>query len=130
MDLRILEQRPNPLLHRVEYQFSVTHPEAATPTRDEIRSELAKAAKVPKDRVIIERVRAKFGTAESIGEGSAYETKEAIEVVVPDHIQIRHGLKEKKVKGAAAPAAAEPTPAAPAPKEAAAPEAAEKKESG
>jgi ribosomal protein S24E len=130
MDLRIIEQRPNPLLHRVEYQFSVTHPEAATPTRDEIRSELAKAAKVPKDRVIIERVRAKFGTAESIGQGSAYETKEAIEVVVPDHIQIRHGLKEKKVKGAAAPAAAEPAPAAPAPKEAAAPEAAEKKEPG
>jgi ribosomal protein S24E len=130
MDLRILEQRPNPLLHRVEYQFSVTHPEAATPTRDEIRTELAKAAKVPKDRVIIGRVRAKFGTAESIGEGSAYETKEAIEVVVPDHIQIRHGLKEKKVKGAAAPAAAEPAPAAPAPKEAAAPEAAEKKEPG
>ena len=115
MDLKILAERPNPLLQRVEYHFAVAHPSSATPKRDEIRAELAKAAKVPKDRLVIERMHARFGTATTMGWAASYQSAEVLQRVVPDHIQIRNGLKEKAAKGAAAPAA-EPAPPAPAAK--------------
>ena len=116
MDLKIVSERPNPLLKRKEYHFEVGHATAATPTRDSVRAELAKALSVPKDRIIIERMHAKYGVAKSIGEAAAYQTKEAAEAVVREHILVRNGLKEKKVKAAPGAAAAEtPAPPTPAP---------------
>ncbi|MGI0132225.1 MAG: 30S ribosomal protein S24e [Thermoplasmata archaeon] len=113
MELKILEERANPLLKRTEYRFEVDHAAAATPNRDAVRSELAKAVKTPKDRVIVERMNARFGTSRSIGFGAAYQSADAVKAVVREHILVRNGLKEKAVKGAAgapAPEAA-PTPA-------------------
>jgi small subunit ribosomal protein S24e len=110
LDLKILEERPNPLLKRVEYRFEVGHAEAATPTRDDVRSELAKAAKVPKERLVIERMRALYGIARTRGEAVAYETVEARDVAEREHILVRNGLKEKP---AAAPAPTGGAPAAP-----------------
>ncbi|HZY92045.1 MAG TPA: 30S ribosomal protein S24e [Thermoplasmata archaeon] len=114
MEIKILEERPNPLLKRIEYTFEVSHATGPTPTRDAVRGELAKMAKVPKDRLIIERMRAKFGTATTVGLAAGYQDAEFLKKVVREHILVRNGLKEKAVKGPAAPAA-EPAPAAPAP---------------
>ncbi len=119
MELKILEERPNPLLKRTEYRFEVTHGTQATPKRDDVRAELAKLVKAPKERVVIERMHARYGTAVSIGEAHAYQTKEAALATARAHVLIRNGLKEKPQKGT--PPAAEPTPtpapAAAAPKE-------------
>jgi ribosomal protein S24E len=109
LDLKILEERPNPLLQRVEYRFEVDHAEAATPTRDAVRGELAKAAKVPKERLVVEWMRALYGTAKSRGEAIAYESVEARDAAEREHILVRNGLKEK-----AATAGAPAAPAAPA----------------
>jgi small subunit ribosomal protein S24e len=116
LELKVLEERKNPLLRRTEYRFEVSHPNGATPTRDTVRQALANAAHVPKERVVIERIQARFGTARSTGAGAAYETKEALEVTVREHIQVRNGLKEKKAAkapGAAAESVAPEAPAAP-----------------
>ena len=113
MELKILEERPNPLLKRTEYRFEVDHATAATPKREEIRVELAKAAKVPKDRVVVEAVHARFGTAKSEGVGAAYQSAEALKQIVPDHLLIRNGYLEKKAKAAPGAAAAEAPAAAP-----------------
>ncbi|HYK93504.1 MAG TPA: 30S ribosomal protein S24e [Thermoplasmata archaeon] len=123
MDVRIVEERANPLLQRKEYRFEVSHPTGATPTRDAVRGELAKLTKIPKDRIIIERMQAKFGTATSVGEAAGYQDAEFLKKVVREHILVRNGLKEKAAKGPAP--AAEPE-AAPAPAPAPAP--AKKKE--
>ena len=120
MDLKIVEERPNPLLKRTEYRFEVGHAESSTPNRDSVRTELAKALKVPKDRVIIERMHAKFGVAKSVGEAATYQSKEAVDAVVREHILVRNGLREKKVKGAAGAAPAETPAPAPAPEKPAA----------
>ena len=53
MEIRILEDRANPLLKRHEYRFEVAHATAATPNRDTVRQELSKLVKAPKDRVIV-----------------------------------------------------------------------------
>ncbi len=115
MELKILEERPNPLLKRTEYRFEVAHGTQATPKREEVRAELAKAIKAPKDRVVIERMHARYGTAVSLGEAHAYQTKEAALATARAHILIRNGLKEKPQKGpaGAAEAAAAPAPAPP-----------------
>ncbi|HXQ94805.1 MAG TPA: 30S ribosomal protein S24e [Thermoplasmata archaeon] len=127
MDLKIIEERPNPLLKRTEYRFEIGHDTASTPNRDSVRTELAKALKVPKDRVIIERMHAKYGVAKSVGEAATYQTKEAVDAVVREHILIRNGLREKKVKAVPGAAPAEtPAPAPAAAPSAPAPSAPEK----
>jgi len=113
LDVKILEERPNPLLHRKEYTFEVDHAGTATPPRADVRKELAKLVKVPADRLIIERMNARFGTAKTRGEAMAYATKEAVDVTVREHILIRNGLKEKAVPAAPAAGGEAPAPAAP-----------------
>lgn len=77
--------------------------------------------KAPKDRVIIERMRARYGTATTRGEAMVYESVDAAKAIVREHILVRNGLKEKAVKGPAAPEAPKEAPAAPAPAAAEAP---------
>ena len=121
MEIRILEDRANPLMKRHELRFEVAHATAATPSRDAVRGELSKLVNAPKDRVIIERMNARYGTAVTRGDAVVYESAAAAKAIVRGHILIRNGLKEKPAK-AAPPAAAEPAPpAAPAAAKPAAP---------
>jgi small subunit ribosomal protein S24e len=116
MEIKILEERSNPLLQRNELRFEVSHATAATPTRDTVRTELAKAVHAAKDRVIIERMRPRFGTAVTRGEANVYETADAAKAITREHILVRNGLKEKAVKGATPAAPTEPAPPAAPPK--------------
>jgi len=113
VEIRILEDRNNPLMKRHEVRFEVAHATAATPSRDAVRGELSKLVKAPKDRVIIERMNARYGTAVTRGDAMVYESADAVKATVRDHILVRNGLKEKPTKGPA-PAAAETAPPAPA----------------
>jgi ribosomal protein S24E len=124
LDVKILDERPNPLLHRKEYTFEVDHAGTATPPRADVRKELAKLVKVPADRLVIERMNARFGTAKTRGEAVAYATKEALDITVREHILIRNGLREKAAPAAPAPAA-EVTPPSPPKEEPKAPSKAE-----
>ncbi len=113
MEIKIVEERTNPLLKRRELRFEVAHATAATPTRDTVRTELAKEVHAAKDRVIIERLRPRFGTAVTRGEANVYESADAAKSITREHILVRNGLKEKAAKGPAAAAeAAAPAPAA------------------
>jgi small subunit ribosomal protein S24e len=123
MEIKIIEERTNPLLKRHEFRFEVAHATAATPNRDSVRTELAKAVNAPKDRVIIERMIPRFGTAVTRGEANVYDSADAAKAISRDHILVRNGLKEKEAKGPApaapetpktdAPAAADAEPPAP-----------------
>ncbi len=123
MEIKIIEQHANPLLKRTEYRFEIDHATAATPTRDAVRSELAKALRAPKERVVIEQMHAKFGIARSLGEAMVYDSTEAAKATARTHILVRNGLVEKALKtpAGATPTASEPTPAEPAAAPAAAP---------
>jgi small subunit ribosomal protein S24e len=114
LEIKIIDEHANPLLKRKEYHFEVAHATAATPTRDQVRAELAKLVSAPKDRVIVERMHARFGTAVTRGEARVYDSADAAKSISREHILVRNGLKEKAVKGPAAPATEAPA-AAPAP---------------
>ncbi|HTT16341.1 MAG TPA: 30S ribosomal protein S24e [Thermoplasmata archaeon] len=125
MEIKIIEERTNPLLKRHEVRFEVAHATAATPTRESVRTELAKAVHASKDRVVIERMRARFGTAVTRGEANVYENVEAAKSISREHILVRNGLKEKAAKGATPAPAETPAPGAtpePAKEKASAPE--------
>jgi ribosomal protein S24E len=124
MELKILKEQPNALLQRVEYQFEITHAAASTPSLDEVRGELSKQLKVPKDRLVVERMHARFGAPRTHGEALAYKNAEAVKRISREHILIRNKLKEKAAPAAPGSAAPAEGPAAPAPE--AAPPAAEK----
>ncbi|MDE1821143.1 MAG: 30S ribosomal protein S24e [Euryarchaeota archaeon] len=111
MDIKVISEKQNPLLGRKEYLFEVGHEGGPTPKRDDVRKSLAEVLKVPKDRLILEWMRARFGVQRSRGSAHAYDTKELVNKVVRQHILIRNGLKEKPQKGPGGAAAAE-TPAA------------------
>jgi len=115
VEIRILEQRSNPLLKRHEYVFEAAHAAAATPSRDAVRGELSKLVAVPKERVVIERMRARYGTATTRGDAFVYESVDAAKAIARAHILVRNGLKEKAAPAAAAPAPAEAPKAEPAP---------------
>jgi len=74
VEIKILEERANPLMKRHELRFEIAHATAATPTRDAVRGELSKLVKAPKDRVIIERMHARYGTAVTRGDAAVYES--------------------------------------------------------
>ena len=114
MEITILEDRPNPLMKRREYRFEVAHATSATPSRDAVRGELSKLVKAPKDRVVIERMAARYGTATSRGDALVYETTDAVMSITREHILVRNGLKEKAAKEGAAPGTAPAKPEAPA----------------
>ncbi len=118
MEIRVLDQKTNPLLKRQEIRFEVTHATAATPQRDAVRGELAKLLKAPKDRVVVERMHARFGTAVTLGSANIYDSADAAKAISREHILVRNGLKEKEAAKApaaeAAPAEAKPAEAKPA----------------
>jgi small subunit ribosomal protein S24e len=122
VEVRILEDKANPLMRRHELRFEVAHATAATPSRDAVRGELSKLVQAPKDRVIIERMHARYGTAVTRGDAMVYDSAEAVKAIVRGHILVRNGLKEKPTKGAAPAAAPAPAPAAPAAAEPSPPE--------
>ncbi len=113
MEIKIVEQRPNPLLKRTEYRFEIGHSDQSTPSRDSIRAELAKDLNVPKDRVIVERMRSKFGTPKTVGEAMVYASTNDAKAIEREHVLIRNRLIEKAV--VAETPAAETPPAAAAP---------------
>lgn len=125
MEIKIVEQRPNPLLKRTEYRFEVGHTAQSTPNREAIRVELAKDLNVPKDRVIVERMRSKFGTPKTVGEALVYASTDDAKAIEREHVLVRNKLIEKQTPEPAPAAAAAPAPekaeAAPAEKSSEAP---------
>ncbi len=95
MEIRIVEEHANPLMKRHEYRFEVAHATAATPSRDAVRGELSKMVKAPKERVVIERMHARYGTAVTRGEALVYDSVDSAKAISRDHILVRNGLKEK-----------------------------------
>jgi small subunit ribosomal protein S24e len=96
MELRIVEKRDNPLLHRVEVRFVVSHPRAKTPTRDEVRSLLATNLNAEKNRVILEYMHTPFGSNETSGYAKIYDSVDHAMKIEPEYILIRNKLVEKK----------------------------------
>jgi small subunit ribosomal protein S24e len=92
MEIKVLEEKNNPLLQRREIKFSVSHNQG-TPSRTEIKNKIAAYLNSKSELVIIERMRSQFGKRETRGYAKIYETVERMKSVEAEHIVLRNEKK-------------------------------------
>lgn len=114
MEIQIVAKRENPLLKRVEVRFRAVHKSEATPTRDALRSHLAKELQAKDAIVVLDHHRSTSGRYETVGYAKLYRSKEQALAVERHHVLVRNQLVAPEVK-AAEPAKAEAAPKAPRP---------------
>jgi len=96
MKIKITSQEHNPLLKREEIAFEVEHEEMrGTPSRLEVRKELASKLKKDPELVYVRRIATRTGTMTAVGEATAYNSKEQAGFVESEHIIIRNTPQEK-----------------------------------
>ncbi|HMK45221.1 MAG TPA: 30S ribosomal protein S24e [Methanocella sp.] len=97
MEIKVLEERNNPLLQRREVKFSVSH-NLGTPSRQEIKDKIAAYLNSKPELVIVERMRTQFGKRETRGYAKIYETPERLNRVETEHIVQRNEKKKPAPK--------------------------------
>lgn len=96
MKIKITSQQYNPLLKRKEIVFEVNHEEArGTPSRFEVRKELAEKLKTDIELLYVRKVETKTGTMLAAGEANLYDSPEQVKFVEPEHIVTRNMPPEK-----------------------------------
>ena len=91
MDIRIIEEEENPLLHRTDVTFEVTH-EEATPSRLSVRDSLAAALNKEADEVVVRKLDTKFGMRTTRGYAKVYDTPG-----VAKEVEQKHMLERNKI---------------------------------
>jgi small subunit ribosomal protein S24e len=91
MEIDIIEEDENPMLHRTDVRFRITH-EDATPSRLSVRDSLA--AKLNKDsaEVVVHELDTKFGMRKTIGYAKIYESPDDAREVEQDHMLERNKI--------------------------------------
>jgi len=91
MDITIIDDDENPMLHRRDVRFEVIH-EEATPERLSVRDSLA--AKLNKDskEVIVRELDTKFGMRKTIGTARVYENPDDAQDIEQDHMLERNKI--------------------------------------
>ncbi|WP_255194141.1 30S ribosomal protein S24e [Natronobeatus ordinarius] len=73
MDVDIISESENPMLHRTDVTFELTHDEA-TPSRLQVRDSLAAKLNKDADEVVVRELDTKFGMRKTVGYAKVYET--------------------------------------------------------
>lgn len=76
MEIDIRSKTNNPLLNRTEVHFIVHHEGEGTPKRELVRSELAEKLNVKKENIMVNYMKASFGTTDTLGYAKIYKSVE------------------------------------------------------
>ncbi len=92
MDITILSEEENPMLHRTDVRFEMTH-EEATPERLSVRDSLA--AKLNKDskEVVVRELDTKFGMRKTMGKAKVYESSD-----IARDVEQKYMLERNKIE--------------------------------
>ncbi len=93
MELKIISQKENPLLNRLEVEVEITHPKEPTPTRQVVLLEVAKMLNKPVNLGVVKTIRTSFGSNISKARINFYNTEEDLKKTEPEHI-----IKKSKVE--------------------------------
>ncbi len=91
MDVDILSEDENPMLHRTDVTFELTHDEA-TPSRLQVRDSLAAKLNKDADEVVIRKLDTKFGMRKTVGYAKVYETADHATDVEQEHMLERNKI--------------------------------------
>jgi small subunit ribosomal protein S24e len=104
MKLEIISKEQNPLMKRREVVFRIEHEkDGGTPTRAEIRKQIATQLKTKLELVYVKQVKTKTGTMVAVGEANAYESVEQANLVEPKHVIARNTVAPEKAEEPEAP---------------------------
>lgn len=91
MDIDIISEEENPMLHRTDVRFEIVHDEA-TPARLQVRDSLAAKLDKGADEVVVQELNTKFGMRKTVGYAKVYETAEDAEDVEQQHMLDRNAI--------------------------------------
>ncbi|WP_280535745.1 30S ribosomal protein S24e [Halopenitus sp. POP-27] len=91
MDIDIVSEEENPMLHRTDIRFEITH-EEATPSRLSVRDSLAATLDKGSDEVVIHELDTKFGMRKTIGYAKAYDTPDDAREVEQEYMLERNKI--------------------------------------
>jgi small subunit ribosomal protein S24e len=92
MEIEIVDETENPMLHRTDVRFELTH-EDATPSRLQVRDSLAATLDKGSDEVVIRKLDTKFGMRKTIGDAKVYESADDARDVEQDHMLERNKIE-------------------------------------
>jgi len=91
MDVDIISEEENPMLHRTDIRFETTH-EDATPSRLSVRDSLAAKLDKGSQEVVVQELNTKFGMRTTVGYAKVYDAPEYALDIEQDHM-----LKRNKI---------------------------------
>ncbi len=91
MNIEILEQEENPLLHRTDVTFEVVH-EDASPSRLSVRDSLAAALDRDSEEVVVHELDTKFGMRKTVGYAKVYESAADAAEIEQDYMLDRNKI--------------------------------------
>lgn len=110
MEITVVSQEENPMLHRTDVTFRVSHVEA-TPDRLAVRDSLAARLNKDADEVVIRKLDTKFGMRTTYGEAKVYESPVEAKEVEQGYMLARNKIavgEDGEVEADAAEEAGEP----------------------
>lgn len=91
MEIEIVKEDENPMLHRTDVRFTVVH-EDATPSRLSVRDSLAAQLNKDSGEVVVHNLDTKFGMRKTVGYAKVYESAEYAEEIEQEHMLERNKI--------------------------------------
>ena len=91
MDIEVLDEEANPMLHRTDVRFALTH-DAETPSRLSVRDSLAARLNKNAGEVVIRELDTKFGMAKTMGYAKVYQSSADARDVEHTHMLDRNKI--------------------------------------
>lgn len=91
MDISIVSEEENPMLHRTDVTFEIIH-EETTPERLSVRDSLAAKLNKNAEEVVIREMNTKFGMRTTVGYAKVYESPDFARDVEQDHMLERNKI--------------------------------------
>jgi small subunit ribosomal protein S24e len=91
MEIEIIDEDENPMLHRTDVRFEVVHDEA-TPSRLSVRDSLAAKLNKDSDEVVVHELDTKFGMRKTVGYAKVYENPDFARDVEQEYMLERNKI--------------------------------------
>ena len=92
MDIQILEKKENPTLSRTELELKLAFTDASTPSKEDLKKEIAKQEKAAEDAIVVNSIHNAFGAGVASAQVTIYKSKKDLE-------RIEQKPKEVKAEG-------------------------------
>jgi small subunit ribosomal protein S24e len=92
MDIDIVDEDENPMLHRTDVTFQVVH-DQETPSRLSVRDSLAAALNKDASEVVVRSLDTKYGMRKTIGKAKVYESADFARDVEQGHMLERNKIE-------------------------------------